>query len=87
MTKTEKNLNHYVENTIKTFKSTLEYAKENGWTLDRLIGSLDNDEALCYGALIFTNIYESKLDGTKFVALRNELHDAKWSTINEFMSR
>ncbi len=84
MKKTVKNMNDFVESTIRGFSRTLELAKEDGWTFTQMMDSLDLDHNLCLGALIYGNIYDGGIDDETFHSMRDRLHEAKWEVIRNF---
>ena len=85
MTKTQEKLETFVDNTIDGFKRTLEVAKENGWKFTDLCGSLDNSTDLCYGAVLFVNIYEKKIDDETVEKLSGKLNEAKHNVLDQFL--
>lgn len=84
MTKTEKNLNSYIDATIRGFSRTFDVAKEDGWNFSQFMGDVNLDADMCLGAMIFAHIYENKIDGDTFNKMRNRLNDAKWEVIRKY---
>lgn len=86
MTKTQKNLELFVNNTIRGFELTLTVAKENDWNVVTLMNSMDADADSVHGALMFAKIYEEKITDETMDKLMNKLYEAKQNIVNRFIS-
>lgn len=87
MTKTQKNLELFVNNTIRGFELTLTVAKENDWNVVTLMNSMDADSDSVHGALMFAKIYEEKITDETMDKLMNKLYEAKTNIVNRFIYR
>ena len=87
MTKTQKNLESFVNNTIRGFELTLSVAKENNWNVVSLMNSMDADTDSVHGALMFVKYYEEKITDETMDKLMNKLYEAKQDIINRFISK
>lgn len=85
MTKTQKNLELFVNNTIRGFELTLTVAKENNWNVVTLMNSMDADADSVRGALMFAKIYEEKITDDTMDKLMNKLYEAKTEIVNRFI--
>lgn len=84
MTKTQKNLELFVNNTIRGFELTLTVAKENGWNVVALMNSMDVDADSVHGALMFAKIYEKKITDETMDKLMNKIYEAETEIVKRF---
>ena len=85
MTKKMEKLNRFIESTINGFSFTLEVAKKNEWTFVEFADVLDNDYQLCYGAVLFAEIYEEVINENERKELMHKLSEAKYSIRRQFI--